>query len=397
MKRVYITVAVTAACVVLAFSFLLSFWTRTGNSRTLTVGFIYEGDASTPYSYNFALAEEALKEEYPGQVQIVSRSNVHESEIEEPVRELIGEGCSVLLANSYSPEYSELAAEYPDVEFIQVSYLPVVDETAPSNYHTFKGEIYQGRYVSGVAAGMKLRELLDNQIIKPEEAIVGFVAAFPNEEVISGFTAFFLGIRSVAPEAVMKVRYTGTWSSFDIEKKAARELLDEGCIVISQHADTIGPALACEEESSRRQVFFVGYNQSMLSVAPTTALISTRINWTPYIVGAVGAILKGKPIEKSVEGRVHGSHDMSAGFDHNWVQILDLNTHIAALGTPQKIDETISQLKKGNISVFKGDYIGVSSLDPSDTIDLNAGFEENADSSSPSFRWILKDWITIEE
>ena len=396
MKRVYITCVVTAAAAIVAFSFFLSFWNRNNASKTLTVGFIYEGDESTPYSYNFALGEAALQEEYPGQVEILSRSNVRESEIEGPVRELISSGCSILFANSYSDEYSALAAEYPDVEFCQVSYLPEVSTDTPENYHTFKGEAYQGRYVSGVAAGLKLREMIDNRIISPEEALVGYIAAFPIDEVISGFTAFYLGVRSVVPEATMRVRYTHTWSNYNIEKKCARELLDEGCIVLSQHSDTIGPAVACEEVSSQKQVFMVGYNQSMLSVAPTTALLSTRINWTPYIIGAVGAVLEGKQIEKYVDGRVHGGHDMSAGFDQDWVQVLEFNEHVAANGTQQAVEEVISSLKKGSITVFKGNVVGVNPNDPEDIIDLSEGFEENANSSSPSFHWILQDWISVE-
>ena len=266
----------------------------------------------------------------------------------------------------------------------------------PANYHTFKGEIYQGRYVSGIAAGLKLRELIDQHVIIPEEALVGYVGAFPSAAVISGYTAFLLGIRSVAPEAVMKVKYTNTWGNYSVEKLCAKSLIEEGCIIISQYSDTIGPAVSCEEAAGYRQSFFVGYNQSMLDVAPTTALVSTRINWVPYIVSAVEAVMKNKAIESYVKGNVH-ENDISAGFDKNWVQILELNTLIAVEGTEEKMNEAINGLKKGTLQVFKGDYLGVNPEDETDTIDLNQGFAENADSSSLAFHYVLKDVITIED
>ncbi|MBQ7371845.1 MAG: hypothetical protein IJW67_08190 [Blautia sp.] len=132
----------------------------------------------------------------------------------------------------------------------------------------------------------------------------------------------------------------------------------------------------------------------MLDVAPTTALISTRINWIPYILGAVEAVLENVPIEKYVDGNVHGN-DISAGFDRGWIEMLDLNTHIAVNGTQQRINETIEALNRGSIRVFQGDYIGVNPEDPSDTFDLSRGFTENEDSSSPTFHYVLEDVIEV--
>ena len=154
------------------------------------------------------------------------------------------------------------------------------------NYHTFMGTIYQGRYISGIVTGMKLRELIEQKKLTPAQAKIGYVAAFPYAEVISGYTAFFLGVRSVVSEAVMTVSYTNTWSNTTTERKLAEKLIDEGCVIIAQHSDTTGPATACETASTRdgKLVFHVGYNQTMTDVAPTTSLVSTRINWTPYFI-----------------------------------------------------------------------------------------------------------------
>ena len=140
-----------------------------------------------------------------------------------------------------------LAPEYPNIQFCQTSYMDMNGKTVPDNYHTFKGEAYQGRYVSGIAAGMKINQMIADGVITEDQALVGFVAAFPTSEVISGYTAFLLGVRSVVPKALMRVRYTETWSSYALEKSAAQKLIEDGCVVISQHTDTIGPAIACEE------------------------------------------------------------------------------------------------------------------------------------------------------
>ena len=395
MKRYYLITLAICLLVLLAGSFVFDIWDGSPVLDKVKVGFIYENDESTPYTYNFFLAEQALKKEYGERVEILSRSNVREAETEEPLRELVDRGCQIVFINSYSEQVEKVAAECPRVQFCQVSFRSVPNEKAPENYHTFKGRVYEGRYISGIVAGMKLREMISQGVIQPGEAVVGYVGAYGTEEVVSGFTAFLLGVRSVVPEATMRVRYTGTWSSFAAEKACAKALIDEGCVIISQHSDTIGPAIACEEAVSRKKVYHVGYNQNMIDAAPYTSLISTRINWTPYIINAVGAVLSSKPIEKYVDATAFG-RDMSAGFEKNWVELLELNKTIAAEGTQARIDQAMEAFRKNQLEVFRGNYIGVNPDSPADTIDLNQGYAENKFSSSPSFHYILKDVITVE-
>ena len=396
MRRVYLTVILTALAVLAVFGWLYMGKGGSFGPGKLKIGFVYEDDESTPYTYNFTLAEAALEEAYRDRIEIDRKNNVPANSTEEPVRELIRDGCGIIFANSYSEQILPLAEEFPDVQFCQVSFREGGLTECPENYHTFKGRAYEGRYVSGIAAGMKIRELIDRRAITADEALVGYVAAYPSAEVISGYTAFLLGIRSVAPEAVMRVRYTRSWGNFALEKKHTEELIREGCIVISQHSDTIGPAIACEENAGHKQIFLVGYNQSMMDVAPSTALVSSRINWTPYITGAVGAVLERREIEKSVKGDVHGN-DIGAGFSLGWVEMLELNTYIAAPNTQKKMNEAIDAFKRGSIQVFKGDYIGENPEDETDIYDLNQGYKENESYSSPSFHYILRDVITIEE
>ena len=397
MKRVYITVVLTCLVMLAAFVGLFRVLNLSGGRDHLTIGFIYDNDESTPYTYNFSLAKDAVEKKYGKQVDILTRSNVLDDEMEEPLRELANAGCDIIFFNGYSETVIKMSPEYPDIEFCQTSYMDMSGQTVPENYHTFKGEAYQGRYVSGIAAGMKIRQMIGEGIITDDQALVGFVAAFPTSEVISGYTAFILGVRSVVPKAVMRVRYTQTWSSYAEEKSAAEKLISEGCVIISQHTDTIGPAIACEETSGKRKVYFVGYNQSMSEVAPGTSLVTSRVCWEPYVVAAVDALMINKEIEEVVSGKKHGT-DVSAGFERGWVEMIDLNVPVAAPGTMGAINNAIEQFKRsGGDFVFRGSYEGVDPDDPSNTINLTYGYQENAHTSYPLFKYILKDVVTVEE
>ncbi len=399
MKRVYITTVVTCLVILAAFLGVFKLMNVSSGRDHLTVGFIYDNDESTPYTYNFSLAKDAVERTYGERVDIYTCSNVMDDEMEEPLRDLAEKGCDIIFFNGYSELVMKLAPEYPNIQFCQTSYMDMSGKTVPVNYHTFKGEAYQGRYVSGIAAGMKIEQMISEGTITKDQAVVGFVAAFPTSEVISGYTAFLLGVRSVVPTAVMHVCYTNTWSSYAMEESAAKKLIDNGCVIISQHTDTIGPAIACEEASEKSPVYFVGYNQSMSEVAPGASLVTSRINWDPYVLAAVDAVMRNKEIEAVLDGQgnIHGT-DVSAGFESGWVEMDDLNLQVAAFGTQRAMDLAIEKMKRGNVDyVFKGDYKGTNPDDPSDTIDLSNGYIENENTSYPLFHYVLDDVITIEE
>ena len=396
MKRVYITTIVTTLLVVAAFSMVYSVWDGAVRVDALKVGFIYENDESTPYTYNFMLAQEALEARLPGRVKVYTHTNVPEDESVDAIHALVQDGCTIIFTNNYSDQFAEAARQYPGIQFCQTSYNAGVHENTPPNYHTFNGAIYQARYVSGIAAGLKLRDMIDSRVIDADQALVGYVGAYPSVEVVSGYTAFLLGVRSVVPEATMRVRYTRAWSSYSREKASARALIDEGCVVIGQHTDTIGPAMACEEAKGDRPLIHVSYNQSMVDIAPSTSLIGTRVNWVPYVVGAVEALLEGREIEKSVPGSAFGN-DMCAGFDHGWVELTELNRQLAPYGVEEKLIKAIDGLRKGSLEVFRGNYTGVDPDHPGDTIDLNQGYKENAGTSWPTFHYLLNDVITVED
>lgn len=396
MKRVYLLTALTCTVIMAAFICCFRILNLSGGRDHIKVGFIYDNDESTPYTYNFSLAKDALEKKYPDRVEIETRSNVLDEDMEEPLRELAEGGCDIIFFNGYSDLVMKLAPEYPGTQFCQASYMDMSGVSVPDNFHTFKGEAYQGRYVSGIAAGMKMKQMIDEGTITEDQAVAGFVAAFPNSEVISGYTAFLLGVRSVVPSATMRVCYTHTWSSYPIEKSAAEQLIDDGCVIISQHTDTIGPAIACEEAGERKkEVYFVGWCQSMSEVAPGSSIVTARICWEPYVLSSVDALMSNKKIEKVVSAKIFGN-DASAGFEKGWVEMIDLSLPVAAPGTQEAMDAAIDQFKKGNMDfVFKGNYTGVSQSDPSKTINLQNGYIENEHSSHPLFDYVLDEVITI--
>ena len=396
MKRKTIVTILLCAAVLLTAALTTGYWRSPTRSGVLRVGFVYSEDESTPYTANFVQAQRALEEEYGSRVEILYRSNVLSRDSEQPMRELIREGCRILFINMDTDIPVTLAREYPGVEFCQISMPEISIEGTSENYHTFNGEIYQARYVSGIVAGMKLRQLMDSGAILAKDAVVGYVGANASAEVVSGYTAFLLGVRSVAPEAVMKVRYTGSWGNYNAEKEQTRKLIEEGCLIIAQHVNTMAPAAVCEEMiSSGHMVYHVGYHQSMMDVAPSCALVSIRTNWAPYVIQAVQAVLEGEKIENVVEAHAHG-RDLSAGFESGWVELLELNRFLMADGTEEKVQKAIDGLKKGRIKVFSGNYTGVNPRNPVDTIDLNSGYIENQNSSNPTFQYILQDCVIQE-
>lgn len=355
----------------------------------LKVGFVYIGDESEAYTANFIAAEKAIGETYGDKVECIAKYNVAEDAVEDPVRELCEAGCGIIFTTSfgYGATVKEMAQKYPDIQFCQATCADA-DETV-ANYHNYMGHIYQGRYVAGIVAGMKIQEMIDAGTITAKEAKLGYVAAFPYAEVISGYTAFLMGVRSIVPEATMSVQYANTWGDYDTENTMAKAMIEDGCVIISQHSDTEGPAKACEDAKSKgTEVYCVAYNQDMTDVAPNACLISSRQDYAPYEVAAVQAVMDGTKI----------AVDEGAGFEKDWVAMTPLNTAIAAEGTQEKMDEAIKAFKDGTMKatdVFKGDY---TATDPysGESIDLKDGFDENATQSAPMFSYVIDDIITVK-
>jgi len=313
------------------------------DEEVFKVGFIFLHDENSTYDKNFidaanaAAAALGLTED-----QVIMRVNIPEGpECYDAACELVDEGCDLIFADSFGHEsYMIQAAEkYPEVQFCHATGTQAhVKQLA--NYHNAFASIYEGRYLAGIAAGMKLNEMIADGTITADEAKVGYVGAWPYAEVKSGYTSFFLGVRSVCPTATMKVEYTNSWFDIALEREAALNLINDGCVLISQHADSEGAPKACEEKN----VPNVAYNISTISIAPTTALISSKINWEPYMKLI---------IEKTRDGKGNEiPYDWCGGIAEGSVQLTELNAAVAAEGTQEAIDAAIAQFNAGTLKVF---------------------------------------------
>ena len=253
--------------------------------------------------------------------------------------DLAEQGCNIIFADSFGhePYIIEAAKKYPNVQFCHSTGTRAHTEGL-ANYHNAFASIYEGRYLAGIAAGMKLNEMIEKGEFKKDEAKMGYVGAFTYAEVISGYTSFFLGARSVCPSVTMEVTFTGSWYDEAAEKEAANKLIKDGCKLISQHADSMGAPTACESAG----VPNVSYNGSTISACPNTFIVSSRINWEPYYEYAIKCVAEGKTIDADWTGT------LSTGS----VELTDVNTKAAAAGTQEAIDAAKKKLEDGSLHVF---------------------------------------------
>ena len=329
-----------------------------GNSDSaMKAGFICLHDENSTYDKNFIDAANAACEELG--VEAIIKTNVPEGqECYEAAAELVDAGCGIVFADSFGHEdyMIQAAKDFPDVQFCHSTGTKAHTEGL-DNYHNAFASIYQGRYLAGVAAGMKLNEMIDSGKITADQAKIGYVGAFTYAEVVSGYTSFFLGARSVCESATMDVTFTGSWYDETLEKEGATKLIDGGCVLISQHADSMGAPTACENAG----VPDVSYNGSTIESCPETFIVSSRIDWVPYYEYCIQAVQNGETIDADWTG------DLETGS----VVLTDINEDVAAEGTADKIAEVEAGLKDGSIEVFDCSTFTV-------TVDKEAGKNANA-------------------
>lgn len=307
----------------------------------MKVGFIFLHDENSTYDLNFINAAKAAGEELGiPEENIILKTNVPEGqECYETAADLADSGCGIIFADSFGHEdyMIQAAQEFPDVQFCHATGTKAHTEKL-DNYHNAFASIYEGRFLAGVAAGMKLNEMIEKGEIKKEEAKIGYIGAYTYAEVVSGYTSFFLGARHECPSATMEVTFTGSWYDETAEKEAANKLMDNKCVLISQHADSMGAPTACES----RGVPDVSYNGSTKDAAPNTYIISSRIDWTPYFVYAIKAAQAGEAIDVDWTGTLQTKS----------VLLTELNEDVAAKGTQDEIDKITKELEDGSLHVF---------------------------------------------
>ena len=305
------------------------------------VGFIFLHDENSTYDLNFMNAAKAACEELGlSEDQYIFKTNIAESqECQEAAEELADAGCNIIFADSFGHEsfLLDAAKEFPEVQFCHATGTMAHTEGL-SNFHNAFASIYEGRYLAGVAAGLKLNEMIEAGEFTADEAKIGYVGAFTYAEVVSGYTSFFLGARSVCPSATMEVTFTGSWYDETAEKEAANKLIADNCKLISQHADSMGAPTACETAG----VPNVSYNGSTVDSCPNTFIVSSRIDWAPYYVYAITAAMNGEAIDADWTGT------LATGS----VVLTDVNEAVAAAGTVEKLAEVKAALEDGSVHVF---------------------------------------------
>ena len=307
----------------------------------IKVGFIFLHDENSTYDLNFINAAKAAAAELGlSDEQIILKTNVPEGqECYDTAEDLVDSGCTVIFADSFGHEdfMIESAKNHPEVQYCHATGTKAHTEGL-ANYHNAFAAIYEGRYLAGIAAGMKLNEMIEAGQFTAEEAKIGYVGAYTYAEVMSGYTSFFLGARSVCPTATMEVTFTGSWYDETAEKEAANKLISRDCKLISQHADSMGAPTACEIAG----IPDVSYNGSTVEQCPNTFIISSRIDWTPYFVYAIKAAAAGEAIDTDWTGTIETGS----------VVLTDINDKAAAAGTAEAIAEAKAKLEAGELHVY---------------------------------------------
>ena len=319
-------------------------------SADFKIGAILIGDENEGYTYaHINGIRTAAKELGMSDDQIIWKYTVPEDEkCLDAAIDLVEQGCSVIFSNSYGHQshMKQAAQEYPEITFVSMTG----DQAATSGLSNYKNAftgVYQSRYVAGVVAGLKLAELIEAGKLTAanyngDNIKLGYVGAYPYAEVVSGFTAYYLGVKSVVENVTMQVTYTNSWFDITAEGTVAEALAADGCVIISQHADSTGAPAAVQALQDKGQVIYcVGYNVDMLSVAPNAALTSPTNNWAVYYKYAIETAANGGDIVVN----------WAKGYEADAVGITALGSACAA-GTQEKIDEVIKGLKDGSIKVF---------------------------------------------
>ena len=355
------------------------------------IGFIFLHDENSTYDKNFIdAAREATAAFGLSNEQVLFRTGVPETEeCYNAARDLVDEGCDVVFADSFGHEQYMLQAarEFPNVDFCHATGT-MAHTAGVANFHNAFASIYEGRYLAGIAAGMKLVELYgdENGNVSNDNAKIGYVGAFTYAEVISGYTSFYLGAKSVVPNVTMDVTFTGSWYNETAEREGANKLIANGAKLISQHADSMGAPSACEQAGIPN----VSYNGSTYSACPNTFIVSSRIDWAPYFKYMIAQTVKGEAIVD----------DWCGTLATGSVVLTNLGA-AAAEGTVEAIVAARTKLANGELHVFdtknftvKGEACTTAVIDGTYEAVSDGYFHESEYRSAPYFELQI-DGITL--
>jgi len=341
MKRTLVVVMALLALTSSVFAAKAKKAKKAPKASAFKVGVIYIGDENEGYTEAHMKGIAEMKKALGlSDSQVIEKKCIPEDEkAYDAAVDLAEQGCTYIIGTSFGHEsyLIQAAKEYPKIQFAHATGYQAAG-SGLSNMHNFMPSVYQSRYVSGVVAGLKLNEMISSGKIKADEAKIGYVGAYPFAEVVSGYTSFFLGVRSVCPSATMEVRYTNSWADMALEKETAEAFIASKCVLISQHADTTGAPTACEAKG----VPCVGYNVDMTAVAPNAALTSAALNWGAFYTMSAKAVKEGKDFEVN----------WSRGYSDDAVLITPINPKVATADANAKANAAIEGIKNGTIKVF---------------------------------------------
>ena len=304
----------------------------------MKVGLITLHDENSTYDKNFLDSFQASCDKL-GVEGIIMKNVPEGQECYDAAGELVDKGCTLIFSDSFGHQgfMLQAAKDNPDVQFVSCTGDSAL-VAGVDNFHNAFASIYEGRYLAGVAAGMKLKELQDAGKLKGDAPKMGYVGAFTYAEVVSGYTSFYLGAKSIVPDVTMDVTFTGSWYDETAEKEGANKLIQGGADLISQHADSMGAPTACKEAG----IPDVSYNGSTMEACPDSYIISSKINWSPFYEYAITAVQNGEAFDTNWTGTL----------DTGSVELTELNENVAAEGTAAKLEEVEAGLMDGSIHVF---------------------------------------------
>ena len=371
----------------------MAFGSCSKSGDAFKIGVILLHDEKSTYDLNFIngvkTAVEELKKDGKN-VEIVFKKNIPESnKCYEAASELVDDGCTLIFADSFGHEdfMIDAAKKHKNVQFCHATGTKAHTTTDAPNFHNAFASIYEGRYLSGVAAGLKLNEMIADGKFKAEEAKIGYVGAYTYAEVISGYTSFYLGAKSVCPTVTMDVQFTGSWYDETAEKNTALALINGGCKLISGHADSMGAPTACEEKG----VPNIAYNGSTVAQCPNTFIVSSRIDWAPYFKYICEQAIAGKTIDTDWTGTLKTGS----------VALTDINEKVAAKDTAAKLKDVRAKLESGELNVFdtnnftvEGKKVESFKVEKTNEVIENGIFKESSFRSAPYFDLRI-DGITL--
>ena len=385
----------------------------------LKIGVIVLHNETVGYDENFMIAVEAACDELGinKDTNLLYKKDIYEdSSCYDACVELVEDGCDLIFADSFGHEefVIKAAEEYPDVQFFHATgnnaKLVELD-----NFHNAFASIYEGRYLAGVIAGLKLNELIENGDITAEQAKLGYISAKPYAECISGYTSYYLGAKSVCPSATMTVTYTDSWADLALEQEAANKLIKAGVVVMSEHADTDGSPMACENSTKGGSpVYHVGYNINFNDIAPNANLVSSKIDWTPYFESIFTAVAEGKSVDADYCGSLEtGSvilteyndanvteemkakvEEVKAGLLDGSIKVFDTATFTVTLDRPENQFVVAEVDAEGHLTSFTADAVSDAAFTPDTESVIDGEVAESLHRSAPYFNIII-DGIEI--